>query len=213
MQIQIDLHTEWSSFGILIVLSPRSLWVCFISSLPPSALWFLCLHDFIITSLLQHSSVNRNNISPWNLDSFWVGLLVGQMASHLHLRTRHSYTLLLLYPAFYERKAQVHSWGESCRIIQRVLNSAHGEPPPPRCYLMPQHEEHAKVHCLYFWTCQCQPKREIRKCHGSSCCSALCSPNSETKARLMKIFSRMLLHLCSKKGEKPKEPSTLLIIY
>lgn len=159
MHIQIDLHTRWSSFCILIVLSLRCLWVCFISSLPLSALWFLCLHDFIITPLLQHTSVNRNNISPWSLDSFWVGLLVGQTASHLHLRTRHGCTQLPPLPTFCGRKAQVHSWDETFRMIQQVLTSAHGEPHPVRCYIMSHHQEHAKVHYLYFWTGQCQPKK------------------------------------------------------
>lgn len=69
------------------------------------------------------------------------------------------------------------------------------------------------MHYLYLWTCQCQPKRQIRKCHGSSHYPALCSPNSETKVRLMKMFSRVFLHLFSKKAEKPKKPSALLIIY
>lgn len=193
------------------------LWVCFLSSLPLSALWFLCLHDFIITSVLQHTSVNRNNISPWNMDSFWVGLLGGQMASHLHLRTKHSYTRLPFHPAFCGGKAQVHSWDETCRMVQHsahgVQHSAHGVPSPKRCYIMAHQEEQAKVHHCYFWTCQCQPKRETRKCHGSSSCPALCGLNSEIKVRLMKIFSRVFLHLWSTKAEKPKEPSTLLIIY
>lgn len=38
-------------------------------------------------------------------------------------------------------------------------------------------------------------KREIRKWHRSSHCPALCSPNTETKIRLLEIFSREFLHL------------------
>lgn len=116
-------------------------------------------------------------------------------------------------PRFLRGEAQVHSWDEACRMIQWVLTSAHGEPPPTRWYIMIHHQKHAKVHYLCFWTCQWQPKGQIRKCHGSSHCSALCSPNSETKVRFMKIFSRVFLHLCSKKAEKPNEQFTLIIIY
>lgn len=130
--------------------------------------------------------------------------LQAQSASCLHLRTRHSYTHLPLHPGFRGRKAQVHSWDESCSMIQQVLISAPREPPPPRCYIMSYHEECGKVHCPRFCTCQCQPKIETVKYHGSSCCSALCIQNSETKIMLRKIWARVLLCLCSKKAEKQK---------
>lgn len=209
MQIQIDLHTECSPFCILIVLSPRCLWVCFISSLPLSTLWLLCLHDFMITSVLQHTAVNRNNISPWNLGRvcLWVSWPPSCTSAQGTATTTPPAPLFL--------------WEESsgAQLRWSLQNDSAGADlstrgsPPTRCYIMSQHQNHAKGHSLYFWTCQCQPKRQIRKCHGSSHCPAFCSPNSEKKVRLMKIFSRVFLHLCYKKSEKPKEPSTLLVIY
>lgn len=197
MQIQIDLHIEWSSFCILIVLSPRSLQACFISSLALSALQFLCLHYFIITSLLQHISVNRSNISLWNLDSFWVVLLAASGCLLPPPQDKAQLYTSTLHPGFHGRKAQVHRWDGSCSMLQQVLISAPREPPPLRCYIMSHHEESGKVHFSCFCTCQCQSKIETVKYHGSSCCSALCSPNSETKVMLRKICARVLLHLCS----------------
>lgn len=202
MHIQIDLHIEWSSFCIVIILSPRSLWTCFISSLPLSALQFLCLHDFIVASSLQRTSVTGSNISPWNLDSFQGVLVAGSDCLPPALKTRHSCTHLLLHLGFHGRKAQVESWNESCSLIQQVLISALREPPPPRCYIMSHHKDRGKVRYSCFCTHQCQPKIETVKYHGSSCCSALCSPNSETKVMRRKICARVLLHLCSKKAEK-----------